>query len=181
MAPEVPAYMYTWSIRGIILPWAPGWGGAGEKGLAVGLVLSELKSSMFLVFYHRQSDLTIQSETLGLSPVFCYASFGTAQGGWQHAWCRGEDHLPLGLKLVDIHTTWKQGLALKKQPTLLLDTGKACQCKAITTAEGHLGTNLAQQPCCHWLRHTNAFGDWSLYDHLWHVSFQVPRFLIYSA
>lgn len=90
----------------------------------------------------------------GLSPVFCYISFGTAQGGWQHAWCRGEVHLPLGLKLVEIHTTWKQGLALKEQPAVLLNTGKAWQCKEITNAACHLGIYLAQHLCCLWITDT---------------------------
>lgn len=123
-----------------------------RTGLAVEFVLPEWKNSMFLMLCHGHSDLPFKVKCRD-SHLFS-ATYLLAQHREDDNGAEESIHQPLGLKLVEIHTPWKQGLALEEQPTVLLDTGKACQCKAITNAEGHLGINLAQQPCCLWLTDT---------------------------
>lgn len=146
---EVPAYKHTGTVREISsMGSRVGQGRWQRTGCRT--CIAWVKGQYVPSVLSQNSDLTIQSEMKGRSPIFCCICFGTARGGWQHA----EERITCPWAWSWWKCTPHGSSALKEQPTVLLDTGKACQCKAITTAESHLGTNLAQQPCCLWLTDT---------------------------
>lgn len=77
--------------------------------------------------WHRHSDLIIQCEMQQLSPTFYNVCSCTRWDQSHCTWHRGEDHLHSRLILVEVHTTWKWGLALNEKPDVPLAVGKASQ------------------------------------------------------
>lgn len=77
--------------------------------------------------WHRHSDLIIQCEMQQLSPTFYNVCSCTCWDQSHCTWHRGEDHLHSRLILVEVHTTWKWGLALNEKPDVPLAVGKASQ------------------------------------------------------
>lgn len=115
---------------------------------------------MFPVLWHRHSVLIIQCEMQWISPTFCCTSSCTPWDRCHCAWHSGEDHLPSGLFLAEIHTTWKCRLALNEKPDVPVAVRKARQ----SVQSNHnwrtsLGHKILHSKPCHLTHvHLNPLG-----------------------